>query len=145
MNSLGTHISTKTKLTTSELSTYLLWCDASCQIQTRRADVVVLQYFPHYQHFVRRNHLSPCTKGQYCKALVFSLLAALISLKKKPNRVGEFRRHVAYRSRLRVIFPGTPSPGNIQGNLVDSSGVAHVTTQLFAYLRRVWIPFCYQG
>ena len=62
-------------------------------------DVINWKHFPRYWPFVRGSHRSPVNsphKGQWCRALMFSLICAWINGWINNREAGHFRRHRAH-------------------------------------------------
>ena len=62
-------------------------------------DVIKWKHFPHYWPFVLGIHRSPMNsphKGQWCGALMFSLICAWINGWVNKGKAGDLRRHGAY-------------------------------------------------
>ena len=66
---------------------------------TSHDDVIKWKYFPHYCPFVRGIHRSPVNsphKGQWCRALMFSLICTWINGWVNNGEAGDSRRHRAH-------------------------------------------------
>ena len=69
------------------------------KIPITRDDVIKWKNFPRYWSFVRGIHWSPLNsphKGQWCRALMFSLISAWISAWVNNCEPGDLRRHCAH-------------------------------------------------
>ena len=85
----------KPQQNTTKGRVYFSWDTMICH-----DDVIKWKYFPHYWPFVRGIHrplLNSPHKGQWCGALMFSLICARINGKQRVNncQAGDFRSHRA--------------------------------------------------
>ena len=70
-------------------------------------DVIKLKYFPRYWPFVRGIHRSPVNsprKGQWCGALMFSLICAWINDWVNNLGAGDLRRHRAHYDVIVMVL-----------------------------------------
>ena len=70
-------------------------------------DIIKWKHFPRYWSFVRGIHRSPVNsphKGQWCRALMFSLICAWINGWVNNGEAGDLRRHHTYYDVTVMIF-----------------------------------------
>ena len=129
--------------TLSNVSLYP-WCRH--QMKTHD-DVIKWKFFPRYWPFVRGIHRSPVNsphKGQWCGALLFSLICAWINAWANIREAGDLRRHRTLCSITVMIFRFTGSLwGEITGRrwlpLKKASGAELWRFLRFAHGKNDWI------
>ena len=75
------------------------WTCVHCNMQTKHNDVIKWKKLPRYWPFVRGIHRSPVDsphKGQWCRALMFSLIYAWTDGWTNNRDTGDLRRHRAH-------------------------------------------------
>ena len=104
-------------------------------------DVIKWQHFPRYWPFVRGIHQSPVNsphKGQWCGALMFSLICAWINCWVYNREAGDFRRHRAQYDVI-VMHRNQPSYRKNQGYFYGIWGTEYlVPLQVFWEVKIYW-------
>ena len=97
-------------------------------------DVIKWKHIPRYWPFVRGIHRSPVNsphKGQWCGALVFSLICARINRWENNREAGDLRRHGAHYDVIVMIFAIHSDLSNNQWQIFvwNNPDLSHIEAQ----------------